>query len=953
MNIKIGEEIKGFELNIKEEIEDIKSTGYIFRHKKSGARLMYIENDDDNKVFFISFKTPPEDDCGTPHIIEHSVLCGSDKYPVKDPFNELAKGSLNTYLNALTYSDKTVYPVASRNDKDFRNLMDVYMDAVFRPLILKNKEIFMQEGHHFHLEDINAPLEIKGVVYNEMKGAFSDPDRYLDGAINTALFPDSPYRFESGGDPDKIPELTCEMFRDFYKKYYHPSNSYIYLFGKMDIEERLAYLDREYLSAYDIQSFDNEIKHQAPLNKVIRKNEKYPVVTKTGSDGMYAAGFITGDSCDGENSLACSILSYILMDTNASPLRKALTESGFCSDTEGWYDSSTLDTVFTITAKNARENAGDEFERIVMTELESCVKNGLDKELVKSAVNAYEFMLCEENFGYKPRGLYYGLKAMNSWLHEENPLDSFRFKKHIASIRAKAEDGLFENIIKEKMLENPTKVFVSLEPAEGMQAEMDEREKTRLEQYKNSLSEEERKNIVNETKHLLEYQSAPEDISVMPGLEIGDIDKRAEIIENRDEAGVFYVPADTNDIIYCELFFSVDHIPEDEYGYLGLLCDVIGKLDTEKYGFNDLSTEIDMYTGGITASCAAYYGVDGKVRRGINVSVKAMAHNAAKMLEITDQTVNRMLFDKQESLGLIIRDRISKLENYLTQNGHLAASNRAVSHINPAYRFKDATGGIEYFKFLQSLDENAGERLRSISNVVFARENLTAGISCGEKDLEEALKIKDIFPEKAAGKAFLDKSGDERSSEGIITPGKVQYVAKAADYRKKGYEYSGKLLVLKNIIDLEYLWNTVRVQGGAYGCGCNFLRSGSMYMYSYRDPNLSATLNIYDRAAEFVKNFDAGEKAMTGYIIGAINSLDRPLNKSQRLKTALIRHISGITAELVQKERDEVLSAVPSDIRAYENMLRAFCESRNICVIGNGDNINREKDIFETVFTMK
>lgn len=957
MNLNIGEEINGFVLNIKENIDDIKSVGYIFKHKKSGASLMYIENDDDNKVFFIAFKTPPEDDCGTPHIIEHSVLCGSDKYPVKDPFNELAKGSLNTYLNALTYSDKTVYPIASRNDKDFRNLMDVYMDAVFKPLILKNKEIFMQEGHHLHMEDINDPLEIKGVVYNEMKGAYSDPDRCLDGAVNTALFPDSPYRFESGGDPDKIPDLTYEKFKEFYKKYYHPSNSFIYLFGKMDIEERLAYLDREYLSAFDVQIFDNKIKHQRPLNQVIRKKEKYPVVTRTDRDGMYAAGFVTGDSCDEENSLACSILSYILMDTNASPLRKALTESGFCSDTEGWYDSSILDTVFTITAKNAKEDSEEEFEKIVMDELENCVKNGLDKELVQSAVNAFEFMLSEENFGYKPRGLYYGLKSMNSWLHKENPLDSFRFKKHIAAIREKSENGLFENIIKEKMLENPTKVFVCLEPEEGMQAAMDQKEKAELEKYKASLSDEERADIVRETKHLLEYQSAPEDLSVMPYLVIDDIDKKADIIESRMEDGIFYAPAETNGVVYAELSFNVDHIAEEDYGYLGLLSDIIGKLDTEKYGFNELPTKIDMYTGGITSNCSAYYGVDSNIRRVLNVSIKALSQNIDKMIEITDQTVNKMLFGKDDSLKLIIKDRISKLENYLTQNGHLAASNRALSHINPSYKFKDAATGIDYFKFLRNTDMNfsgsVGEKLSKLAASVFSLDNLTIGISCEEKDLKKASAIKDIFSSKTVLETAKNAEKDEITSEGIVTPGKVQYAAKAADYKKAGYEYSGKLLVLKNIIDLEYLWNTVRVQGGAYGCGCNFLRSGSMYMYSYRDPNLSNTLNIYDRSAEFVKDFNADEKSMTGYIIGAINSLDRPMSREQKLKTALIRHINGITPELLQKERDEVLSASVSDIRGYENMLSAFKNSRNICVIGNGDNINKEKDIFDSVIAMK
>lgn len=957
MKININDCISGFTLINREEIDDINSEGYLFLHKKSGARLMYIENDDDNKVFFISFKTPPEDDCGTPHIIEHSVLCGSEKYPVKDPFNELAKGSLNTYLNALTYSDKTVYPIASRNDKDFSNLMDVYLDAVFNPMILKHKEIFMQEGHHFHMENADDPLEIKGVVYNEMKGAFSDPDRYLDGAVNTALFTDSPYMFESGGDPDKIPDLTYEKFIDFYKKQYHPSNSYIYLFGKMDIAEKLEYLDKEYLSAFDRQNFKNDIKAQKCQNKIIRKEEYYPVIEKNENEAMYAAGFITGKSYDEETSLGYSILSYILMDTNASPVRKALIESGFCSDTEGWFDSSTMDTVFSIIAKSAEENASEEFENIIRNELGNIVKNGLDAELVNSAVNAFEFMLSEENFGYKPRGLYYGLKAMNSWLHKENPFESFRFKKHISSIRSKINDGYFESLISNGMLNNKTSVYVSLQPKGGMQAEIDEAERKRLLKIKENLSGKEIDKIVEETKQLLAFQSADEDLSVMPSLKLSDINKNADIIENEIVDGIFYVPGNTNGVIYSELSFSTDSIDEKDYGYVGLISDLIGRLDTQKYDFNELPTKIDLYTGGITSSCAAYYTTDGKVKKVLNVSAKALSRNVEMMKELVDQTTDKMDFDKAESIRLIIKDRISKLENYLNQNGHITASNRALSYFNEGYNYKDKTGGIGYFKFLCELDKNFNDEalaeLKKTADIIFDKNKLTVGVSCEKNDFDKIKNIGQIFDAKDIG----NKNGISKKinivSEGIITPSKIQYVAKAADYKKAGYEYSGKLLVLKNILDLEYLWNMVRVQGGAYGCGCNFIRSGGMYMYSYRDPNLKRTIDIYNKTGEFLENFTADEKAMTNYIIGAVNTVDRPLNMEQKLKTAFIRHISGITDCLRQKERDEILSSSCEDMRSYAQMFNYFAESTHICVIGNADNINNEKNLLNTITAMK
>lgn len=956
MKLNIGEKLNGFMLLNKEDIEDIKSVGYMFRHEKSGAKLMYIENDDDNKVFFISFKTPPVDDCGTPHIIEHSVLCGSKKYPVKDPFNELAKSSLNTYLNALTYSDKTAYPVASRNNKDFINLMDVYMDAVFNPLILEHKEIFMQEGHHLHMENADAPLEIKGVVYNEMKGAFSDPDRYIDGAVNTALFPDSPYRFESGGDPDKIPDLTHEEFIDFYRKNYHPSNSYIYLYGDMDIEERMEYLDKQYLSKFDAINFENKIEPQKRPNKIIRKEEFYPVIEKGEDEAMYAAGYITGNSCNEEENLGYSILSYLLMDTNASPIRKVLTESGFCSDTEGWFDSSTLDTVFSVVAKGAKENAAQEFEKIITDEFKKLAENGIDKELLNSAVNAFEFMLSEENFGYKPKGLYYGLKAMNTWLHKDNPFDTFRFKKHISSIRSKIDDGYFENLILKGMVDNTAAAFISLQPKDGMQAELDEKEKKRLEEYKKSLTDDDIKKIVEDTNNLLKFQSKPENLSVMPSLKLSDIDKKADIVESEVDGNIFYVPADTNGIVYTEFVFDVNHIPVEDYKLLGFLCDLIGKLDTQKYNFNELPTKIDMYTGGISVQCTAHYTSDDKFKRIVSVSSKALVRNIDMLAEIIDQTVNKIQLTKTDRIKLIIKDRISKLENHLTQNGHISASNRALSYFNEGFGFKDDTNGIGYFKYLCELDKNFNEdttnKLIKLAEKVFDKNRLIIGISCERKDLDKVNVLKNIFKENKIYED-VEYESDRIKSEGIITPGKIQYAVKAADYRKTGFKYSGKMNVLKNIIDLEYLWNTVRIQGGAYGCGCNFIRSGAMYMYSYRDPNLKRTIDVYDSSADFIENFKADEKAMTGYIIGAINAIDRPLVKEIRFKNALIRHIANITPELQQKERDEVISSTVEDMRAYAPMLRGMKESPYICVIGNGDNINNDKILFENIINIK
>ncbi len=961
---EIGNSLHGFKLMYKEPINDISSVGYMFEHIKSGAKLMYIENDDDNRVFFISFRTPPVDDCGTPHIIEHSVLCGSKKYPVKDPFNELAKGSLNTYLNALTYSDKTVYPIASRNEKDFQNLMDVYLDAVFNPMMLKHKEIFMQEGHHLHLENKQDSLCEKGVVYNEMKGAYSDPDRYIEGAVNTSLFTESPYKFESGGDPDKIPELTYEKFIEFYKNHYHPSNSYIYLFGKMDIEERMEYIDREYLSAFDKISVDTEIKPQQPIEKAVKKDEEYPVIQKDGSnkEAMYAAAWMTGKSYDAETTMGLSILSYILLDTNASPVKKALTENGFCSNAESWYDSSMLDTVFMISAKGAKENSADEFEKIITDSFNGILAKGLDKELVESAVNAFDFMFSEENYGYKPRGLAYGLKAMDIWLHKDNPFESFRFKKQISSIREKAENGYFEELIRKYIVDNNAKVFVSLQPKEGMQAEADLKEKQKFDAIKSAMSETELENIVNETKALLSFQSQEDDLSVMPSLKLSDISKKADIIKKTVNDNIIFVPQVSNDIVYTEMLFDVNSMPKESYGWLGLLSELFGKLDTEKYSFTQLPTKIDMYTGGISASCNSYVSTDGKIKKVFAVSGKALSRNIGMLAELINQSANRMDFEKKENIHIIINDIISKLENYLAQSGHMTSAFRALSYYNESFKFKDETGGIGFFKFLceieKSFDENIDTiiyNLKAVAKAVFSFDRLTMAISCDDVNFEIAEKsLTEIFGSSDENCVIKNGTISETvKSEGIITPGKIQYVAKAVDFGKNGFKYNGKLLVLKNIIDLEYLWNVVRVQGGAYGCGCNFLKSGNMYMYSYRDPNLKRTLDVYDKSAEFISGFNADEKAMTNYIIGAINSLDRPLSREQKIKQAIVRHIAGITDGAVQKEREEVLSSTIEDMHGFAPLLASIKDSGYICVMGNGENINSSSELFEKIINLK
>ena len=962
------QDLKAYEVIKEEKLEDLDSIGYLLRHKKSGARISVISNDDENKVFYVAFRTPPEDNTGVPHIIEHTVLCGSKKFPVKDPFVELVKGSLNTFLNAITYSDKTVYPIASCNDKDFKNLMDVYMDAVFHPNIYDKEEIFKQEGWHYELEDKDAPITINGVVYNEMKGAFSSPEGVLDRIVLNSLYPDTPYCNESGGDPDCIPDLTYEDYLAFHKKYYHPSNSYIYLYGNMDIAERLDWLDKEYLCNYDEITVSSEIPLQKPFDKVREVKEKYSLAsTESLEDNTYLSyNMSIGTTLDPKLYLAFDILDYALLSAPGAPLKKALLDAGIGKDIMGSYDSSVYQPIFSVVAKNANADQKEEFIKIIREVLEEQVANGVDKKALLAGINSEEFKFREADFGQFPKGLIYGLQCMDSWLYDDTkPFLHLEASPTFAFLKEMVDTDYFEKLIQNYMLSNTHVSVVMIEPEHGLNAKKEKELEEKLENYKKSLSEAEIEKLMKDTKHLKQYQEEPspkEDLEKIPMLKREDMKKEAALFYNKEEKSgdtlLLCHEMFSNKINYVNLLFDVTDFTEEEIPYLGIVKAVLGYMDTKTYSYIDLANEINIYTGGISSSIGVYSHVDEKdaYTAKFEIRLKVLYDNTKKAFELIRDILTTTKVEDEKRLYEILAQVKSRLQMSLSSAGHSVSAIRAMSYFSKSAYFNDMTGGIALYRVVADYEEHFEEKktelmtkIKALMTKIFCPNRLMVSITSEEEGknlvLPEIEKLKDVlYPDSEIG--IRCNICPKKRNEGFLDASKVQYVSRAGNFRDKGFSYTGALKILKVILSYDYLWVNVRVKGGAYGCMSGFMRTGDMYFTSYRDPNLRKTNEIYEKTPEYLKNFTADEREMTKYIIGTVSELDTPLNPYAKGMRSLSAYLMGLSYEAVQKEREEVLNATSEDIRALSDLIAAALSENNLCVIGNEDVVEKEKDMF-------
>ncbi|MBQ6005188.1 MAG: insulinase family protein [Selenomonadaceae bacterium] len=988
--MKIGEELNGFCLKNFSTVEEIGAKTYEFEHIKTGAKLFFAETDDDNKVFYIGFRTPPKDDTGVAHIVEHSVLCGSKKYPLKEPFVELVKGSLNTFLNAMTYPDKTVYPVASRNAKDFRNLQDVYLDAVFNPAMLTTPEILMQEGWHYEIvrsEELgvrsygddtsnnsslltpNSKLTYSGVVYNEMKGALSSPDDILGSKLLRETFPQNCYGYQSGGEPEAIPTLTQEKFVAFHQKFYHPSNSYIYLYGDVDIADELEYLDREYLSRFDKIEVDSAIDFHPAFTEMKRVAEVYPIGEDENSSekSFLSLNLVVGDTLDTRTNLGLEILTHALFSSPAAPVRKALIDSGLGKDVDAGLEDDLRQPTFTITMTGSEVDRVEKFYSLLTDELQKLVDNGIDKTLLQASINLTEFKLREADFGLAPKGLIYGLRLLKTWLYGGDPNAYLRYEDDLAAIKRGLDENYFEDIIKKYFLDNPHKVLMTLAPDKTFAKKRDDAQAAKLAEIKSTLTPAQLEEIISMTQKLkLRQQSpdSPEALKSIPILKREDLRKEAEHLplQFRDLSGtkILFSNIDTHGIIYLTFYFDALKVPQEKLFHAYLLASLLSNVDTKKHSYEELAILTNLNVGGFGATLRAdseNFKPHSFAPR-MRIYIKALKSKLAEMTDILAEIFNETIFTNKKRLREIIeQDQIGfelNLQNMAT--AIISAQLAAYQTKSGAY---NAAAYLPYNKFLKDLladfdnkfDELVDD-LRDVYNRLVNRNGLIIGVTAPEElyknftpHLSKLLKSMTIDEFKRENYSFPCKP----KNEGLYSQSRVQYVGKGANFIDLGHEYTGGLVVLETILRYEYFWSKIRVQGGAYGAFAGFKRNGSLFFGSYRDPNLIKTIETFDGTADFLKNFNVSDREMDKYIIGTLSKIDKPLTPSIKGQLAADFCLRNITLADRQKSRNEILSTRQEDIRALSKLI-ADCMNQNcLCVFGNEAVLKENAQIFGEV----
>lgn len=973
---------EAYELVKGEFVEELDSFALTLCHKKSRARVLVLSNEEENKVFNIGFRTPPKDCTGVPHIIEHTVLCGSENFPAKDPFVELIKGSLNTFLNATTYPDKTMYPVASCNEKDFKNLMHVYLDAVFHPNIYKQEEIFKQEGWHYELDSPDGELIYNGVVYNEMKGAFSSADGVLERFIMNSLFPDNTYGFESGGDPKDIPSLTYEAYLDFHRKYYHPSNSYIYLYGDMDVEERLHFLDENYLSHYEELSVDSEIPLQEPFTERKDLVKTYAVEKDADCSGKnyYAYAAAMDITLDLNACRAFELLSYVLVEMPGAPLKQALLDAGIGSDIDVDFTDILRQSYLAIITKNAKPGRKKDFERIIRKTLEKIVKEGVDKKALEAAINGTEFREREADFGTYPKGLMLGFKTFKTWLYDDAmPYDSLRYEEAYQFLKEQLQTDYYENLIKTYLLDNPHAILVEMVPEPGLALKEEAETKEKLKKYKESLSEEEIQKIIEDTKALKKYQEEPtpkEILEMIPMLKREDIKKETAPYynEEREICGVKTVfhNIHTSDIVYFSMYFDINDL-EEYMPQISFLTTLLGYMDTEKHSYNAFDTEVNFHTGGIASDAAIYCKNQGSNVYDIRfeVRVKMLRSKVEKALDLMAEMMFETLFEDEKHLREIVAEARSRLKMRLTSAGHQAAAGRATSAFSKSAWLSDRYTGIGYYEYLRGLDEDFEDQKESIlkgyqalMGKIFQKDRLLMSITGGEEEYQavekavpafldrlQAFEEKDI-PGEDLGKLTSYAPDPSAVREGFGTPAEIQYVAVGGSFYGEPFNF-GALRVARHLLNYDYLWSEVRVKGGAYGVSCQFNREGEGFFASYRDPNLSTTIEVYKGAADYLEHYEADERELTKTVIGTISGMDTPLTPNMKGRRSMTGYFSGVTVEQLQKERDQVLQCDLEDLKELAPVMRKIVDADNLCVIGNEEHIEAEEELFDKIEPLK
>ena len=968
--MEINKVYSGFRLDRIERIDEINGTAYEMKHEKSGARLIYIDSPDSNKVFNIAFRTTPHNSTGVAHIMEHSVLCGSRKFPLKEPFVELVKGSLNTFLNAMTYPDKTMYPVASKNDKDFHNLMDVYLDAVFYPRVREDAEIVMQEGWHYELENADDELTYKGVVFNEMKGVYSSPDSVLERQMMRELFPDTTYGVDSGGDPDYITDLTYEEFQEFYRVHYHPSNSYIFLYGDMNIEEQLAFLNDEYLSHFDAIDVHTEVALQAPFTEGKVVSYPYSVGSEEPTDNrtLHSFAYVLPDVTP-EHSLAFEVLTHALLTSPAAPLKQALVKAGIGSDVSGYYLDSIRQPMWTVQATGSNLDKQADLQRIVESTLQDLCDKGLDKELLEASLNSIEFALRESDFGGRPIGLAYIIRMMDNWLYDNDPLELLHYEEALTNIRNGLAGTYFEDLIRHSILNNNHKVLVSIYPERGLQERKDAEVKEHLAAVKANMTKEEIDAIVEQTKRLKIRQETPdsdEALASIPLLELSDLNPNMEAVERRESkignTTVHFVPTFTKGINYVGLYFKLNCLTEDDLFYADILSDILGRVDTSERGYEALAKDINMNLGGLSSDITAI-SKDGKRDEFtplMIVRAKALHSKLPDLCRLINEVVQQADYSDDHRLTELVQESKAIWDNEAFRRGNSIVSQRVMAQVSAVGKFRD-NGNLGYYQKISELASNPAalpllpEKLAEVARKIFRANNVDI-MFVGEEGELEAFEnlMKPLVETWDTTELSNDVLQITRLSgnDGIVTAGKVQYVAQGGNFIDHGFKHVGPMSVLETILRYEYLWIRIRVQGGAYGAFANFYDDGNMIFCSYRDPNLLETLDVYKELPQYLRDFTLTDREMRKYIIGTMSSLDLPMTPALRGPRAMGMYFSGAKLEDKVEFRKQVIACKPEDIVALADVVEPVLNDNHICTMGNEQKIKDAGNVFDNIVSL-
>ncbi|EDS77024.1 Zn-dependent peptidase, insulinase family [Clostridium botulinum C str. Eklund] len=960
----------GFELVSKKYIKDLNCNSYEYKHVKSGAHLIFLDNKNEDKMICVNFRTPTKDSTGVNHIIEHSVLQGSKNYPVKDPFIQMSKQSLNTFLNAMTAADMTMYPVSSKNDKDFNNLMSVYLDAVFYPNMIKDERIFKEEGWRYELDSKEGELKYNGIVYNEMKGVYSDPSRVLVNAISKSLFPDTIYKNESGGNPDNIPDLSYKEFVDTYKKYYTPSNSYFYLSGNLNIKDTLKFIGEKYLNNFDNVEVDSSIPLQKPFEKRVESVAEYslPKGTDTKNKAYLSENYVIDKSPNKDIMLKFSLLNMLLTGTPASPLSKAMKENGLGENIRSEFNPNYAQSTFSIIASNVNEDQKEKFNQVIDKTFRDIVKNGFDKDLVQSLSNQFNIV---SRMGNGNNPLMYNMLIMTSWLYGGDP--TLYLNMDIGNITKIIKGGELEKTIEKYLLDNKHSSLVVLKPSPGLQEKKEGELKEKLASIKKSLSKEKVDKLIKDTKELKQWQGTPntkEELDKLPTLTRSDIDKKIRkhntIEESEDGIKILKHPIFTNGLNYVSLYFDTSKVPQDKLGYINLLELIFAKVDTKNYTKDQLLNDIMANSGGIRINNNAFQDSkdNNKYYPKTNVTIISLNDKLDKNFNILNEIIfNSKLNDKKRLKEIIYSAKIN-LENQFMTNGFQLANEKILSYISESGKYNNYQNE-GFYKFLCDLDKNFDgksdeiiKNLETVRDIIFNKQDMIASYTGEEKDYKNFISNFKSFSKKLKNEKLKTekyKFDDSNVNEGIIAPSKVQYVLKGGNIKDAGYENTGKLEVLANVLGSGYLWNGIRIKGGAYGANVS-VNSGNLLFSSYRDPNLKETIDIFDKVPDYLSNFNADEKEMTNYIIGTIGKQDSAINQLSSnlgpISEGVIgdnMYITGITTADIQKQREEILSTTSEDIRNFAKLVDAVLKQDYLCVVGGDAKIKENEKEFVSI----